>query len=288
MTWLFEPGWWSTPSVRTALLAGALVAAASAVVGVFTVIRGQSFAGHALTDVAVAGGSGAAYAGAPQLAGYLAATVLGAGAMEAIGEDRVRQRDVATGVVLGAATALAALFLYLTSTSSAVTGTTQTVLFGSLFFVPSSYLVLIAVASAAVVAIVAAIWRPLLIGSLAPELARSRGVRTGLVGAVFLATMAVAVGLSSVVVGSILSTALLIGPAASALRARASWSVTLGLSVVLGVVAAWLGVLLSYDSYDWIPSHRSVPVSACVVAVVVVEYALASLALGRGSRGRAS
>ena len=205
--------------------------------------------------------------------------------MEAIGVDRVRQRDVGTGVVLGAATSLAALFLYLTATSSAVGGAAQTVLFGSLFFVPSSYVPWIAGASLAAMAVVGAVWRPLLIGSVAPELARSRGVRTGLVGGVFLVTVAVAVGLSAVAVGSILSTALLIGPAASALRLRLRWSATVAAASCLGVVAAGLGIVLSYDSYYWSTSHRSLPVSFCIVAVVIVEYAIAPALRARPTRG---
>jgi len=56
--WILEPGLFSNGTVRTALLLGALVSVVSGVVGIFTVLRGQSFAGHALTDVATAGGSG--------------------------------------------------------------------------------------------------------------------------------------------------------------------------------------------------------------------------------------
>ena len=52
MHWLFEPGLFANHSVRTALLVGAIVAVVSAVVGIFTVLRGQSFAGHAPPAVA--------------------------------------------------------------------------------------------------------------------------------------------------------------------------------------------------------------------------------------------
>jgi zinc/manganese transport system permease protein len=57
--WLFEPGLFSSGPVHTAALIGAIVAVVSAGVGVFTVLRGQSFAGHSLADVATSGGSGA-------------------------------------------------------------------------------------------------------------------------------------------------------------------------------------------------------------------------------------
>ena len=63
MHFLFEPGFFSSTPVQTAIAIGAVAAIVSAVVGTFTVIRSQSFAGHALSDVATTGGSVAAYLG---------------------------------------------------------------------------------------------------------------------------------------------------------------------------------------------------------------------------------
>ena len=45
--------------------------------------------------------------------------------MDMIGVRRVRGRDLATGIVLGAAIGLSALFLYLGTTAGATTGATQ-------------------------------------------------------------------------------------------------------------------------------------------------------------------
>src|SRR6202034_1439059 len=123
--WVIEPGFFSSSPVRVALLLGGLIAAISSIVGVFTVLRGQSFGGHALTDVSTAGGSGALLFGMAPIAGFVAGGVLGAGVMEAVGDWRARGRDLATGIVLGAATGFAALFLYLDSTTTATTGASQ-------------------------------------------------------------------------------------------------------------------------------------------------------------------
>src|ERR1700735_3961667 len=137
-TSIFEPGFFSSDPVHTAILIGSVIAVVSAVVGVFTVLRGQSFGGHALTDVSTAGGSGALLIGMAPVAGFVVGGVVGAGVMEAIGVRRPRGRDLATGIVLGAATGLAALFLYLDSTTSATTGASQQILFGSIFVIASS------------------------------------------------------------------------------------------------------------------------------------------------------
>ena len=107
MTFLFEPGFFSSGPVHVALVIGAVSALVSAVVGVFTVVRGQSFAGHALTDVATTGGSASFFYGMSPLLGFLGAGVIGAGAMDLVGVQRLRGRDIATGVVLGVATGVA-------------------------------------------------------------------------------------------------------------------------------------------------------------------------------------
>ncbi len=134
---VFEPGFFSSQPVQVAIGLGTLTAVVSALVGVFTVVRGQSFGGHALTDVSTAGGSGALLIGMTTLAGFVAGGLIGAGAMETIGAAG-RGRDLATGVVLGAATGAAALFLYLDTTMRATTGAAQQILFGSIFVVDGS------------------------------------------------------------------------------------------------------------------------------------------------------
>ena len=124
--------------MHDALAVGAVVAITSAVVGVFTVTRGQSFAGHSLADIATTGGSGAFLIGINQFWGFLAFGAGAAAFMEMIGVQRRRGRDVATGVVLGAALGLAALFLYLGTQESSTTGASFTILFGSMFVLTPS------------------------------------------------------------------------------------------------------------------------------------------------------
>jgi len=281
---LLEPGLFSNDTVRTALVLGALVSIVSGVVGVFTVLRGQSFAGHALTDVATAGGAGASLAALSPLAGFIGGGVIGAGAMDAIGVQRVKDRDVATGVVLGAATGLSALFLYLITLQTTTTGSTQSILFGSVFTVEPSTLPDVLVLTALVLVGLAVIRRPLLMSSISPELAAARGVRLRAVGIVFMVMLAVAVGLSAIVIGSILSTALLIGPPASALRVSTRLSRALLIACAMGVAATWLGIVFAYDSYYWFGSGRGLPVSFFVVVDVLAEFVLVSLVARRRRR----
>lgn len=288
-TWIFEPGFFSSSPVHVALVIGGVVAIVSAVVGVFTVIRGQSFGGHTLTDVSTAGGSGALLLGLSPLTGFVAGGILGASAMEAIGVRQARGRDLATGIVLGASTGLAALFLYLGTTSQATTGATQQVLFGSIFIISTATIPYVAVLGGITVVLVATTYRPLVLTSVSTELAGARGIPVRTISALYMLALALAVGLSSLAIGTILSTAMLIGPPATALRLTRRMRNAIVLASVLGVFATWLGVLLAYDSYSWGSSHNGIPVSFFVVALVCVTYLLSGLGVRRRSarqRGR--
>jgi zinc/manganese transport system permease protein len=277
MHYVFEPGFFSSGPVHVALAVGAVIAITSAVVGVFTVTRGQSFAGHSLADISTTGGSGAFLVGVNQFWGFLAFGAGAAALMEMIGVQRRRGRDVATGVVLGAALGLAALFLYLATQSSSTTGASFTILFGSIFVITSSTVpALIASAVLALVTVVV-LARVLLLSSLSPDIAAARGVPVRAVGAAFLMALAISVALSAVIIGAVLSTALLVGPAATALRLAKSPVRAALTAAGLGVLAVWIGVVLAYDSYYWPPAGRGWPVSFFVVTLVVAGYLLTFL-----------
>jgi len=277
MRYIFEPGFFASGPVHVALAVGAVIAVTSAVVGVFTVTRGQSFAGHSLADIATTGGSGAVLIGINQFWGYLAFGAGAAAFMEMIGVQRRRGRDVATGVVLGAALGLAALFLYLGTQSSSTTGASFTILFGSIFVLTSSTVPALIASALLALATVVILARVLLLSSLSPDIAAARGVPVRLVGAAFLMALAVSVALSAVIIGAVLSTALLVGPAATALRLAKGPVRAMITAACFGVAAVWLGIVLAYDSYYWPPAGRGWPVSFFVVTLVVGGYLLTYL-----------
>ncbi len=286
MHWVFEPGFFSSHSVHVACAVGTIVAVDSGVVGVFTVIRGQSFAGHSLADVATAGGSGAFLVGISPLFGFVAGGVVGAGAMETIGVRRARGRDLATGIVLGASIGLAALFLYLSTTRSSTTGASQQILFGSIFSTVGSTVPIVAAFSVLCLGIMALVHRPLLLSSVSTDMAAARGVPVRIVALLYMLALALAVGLSSLAIGAILSTALLIGPAAIALRLtkRIGWAMVA--ACLSGVGAILLGVLLAYDSYYWSSTHAYWPVSFFIVVIIFLGYLATELPFVGTSKGR--
>jgi zinc/manganese transport system permease protein len=274
---LLEPGFFASEAVRVAVVVGAVAAIVSGTVGVFTVMRGQSFAGEALGDVGTTGGSGAFLIGVGPLWGFVAIGIVAAAMMEMIGIQRPRGRDLATGIVLGAGLGLAALLLYLDTTYHSTTGATVTILFGSAFAISTATIPLVALLGAAVLGIVALSYRPLLLSSVSAEMAAARGIPVRAVGVAHLLALALAVALASMTIGTILSTALLVGPAATALRLTKRPALAIAVAVLVGVGAMWLGIVLAYDSYYWPPTGTGWPVSFFVVTLIFVGYLLAGL-----------
>lgn len=278
---LIAPGFFASEPVRTAAVIGGAAAIVSGVVGVFTVIRGQSFAGEALSDVSSAGGAAAFLLGINPLSGFLLMGVLGATSMELVHVRRASERDLVTGVVTGAGLGVAALLLYVDVTSSSTTGAAVTIMFGSMFAISSAIIPLALAVGIGALLAMGVIYRPLLLSSLDPDLAAVRGVPVRLIGLLHLIVVALAVALSAITVGAILSTALLIGPAAIALNLANRPSVAIVLAAAIGVAATWGGILFAYDSYEW-TGGQGWPVSFCIVALIFAAYlVVAETPLGR-------
>lgn len=280
---LFAPGFFSSAPVHVALVAGGIAALVSGVVGAFTVLRGQSYAGHALADISVTGGSASFLIGISPLWGFAGTGVVAAGIMDMIGIRKPRGRDLATGIVRGAGLGLAALLLYWDTTRTNTTGAAITVLFGSLFTIGNAVLPLVAVLSIVALGIVLIGYRPLLLSSVSADLAAVRGIPVRVLGIACLIAIALAVSLSALTIGTILATALLVGPAATALRLTSRPGLATAIAAAIAVGTTWLGIVLAYDSFTWPPNHNGWPVSFFVVTLIFAGYLLAQLA-GRGRR----
>ncbi len=274
---LLAPGFLANGPVRIALRVGSVAAVVSAVVGLFTVVRGRSFAGHALADVSSAGGAAAFLLGMSPLFGFLAMSVAGAGVIEYADAHESHEGDVLTGIVLGVGLGLTALLLFLDMRTPGASGAAVTVLFGSMFTLARSLVPVALGAAAIAVTAIAAVYRPLLLSALLTDLAQAQGIGVRRAGFMHAVALALAVTLSALTVGAILSTALLIGPAAAALRLADRPGRALMLAASIGLAATWGGVLMAYDSFYWTPG-RGWPVSFCIVLLIGVAYLAASIA----------
>ncbi|MGE4480911.1 metal ABC transporter permease [Acidocella sp.] len=262
--------------VQMALALSGAAAFVCGALGLFTVLRGQAFAGHALADVSSAGGAAGLLFGISPLLGFLLLGIAGVGALEILQPRRAAARDEAAGILLGAGLGVTALFLHFCITGHGASGAAQTVMFGAMFSAPpgtAGWACALAALCAAVMAVIA---RPLLLASLNQDLALIAGAPVRALGVGFLLLLALGVTLAAMTVGAILATALLIGPAAVALRLARGPGMAVLLSILLGLAACWGGIVLAYLSYGWIPG-RTWPVSFFIVGLLLLFYAASGL-----------
>jgi zinc/manganese transport system permease protein len=229
-----------------AYLAAAIVAVMAGATGYFLVLRGQSFAGHALGHIGFAGATGAILLGLPALPGLIVVTTAGGMAMGLLGE-KLAERDVGIGLVLAASLGLGLLFLGFFTGSAAQA---VSLLFGNVLGVDWSMLWVMAAAAAVTLSGLAVLSRPLLFASLQPELAAARGLPMRLLSVAFLGLVGLAVAVSAQVVGVLLVFSLLVGPAAVAQRLTVRVPRGVALAVGLALAEGVGGVTLAFYT-DW-------------------------------------
>ncbi|WP_100488511.1 metal ABC transporter permease [Sporolactobacillus pectinivorans] len=279
MGFVFAPGFFENAQVLNALWMGGIVAVLSGVMGVFVVLRGQSFAGHAISDF---GGAGAAITflfGVNTLWGFLIFGLLSAMGVEAIG-NQAKERDIATGIVLSVALGLESLFLFLDTSFTGQASAPMMILFGSVFLINTATMPVLAVLTLAAAVTLSIIFRPLLFSSIDSELAMTHSIPVRLIRFIFIILMALVVEESSLVIGALLSTALLIGPAATAMRLTKKIGYAMLCAAILGMFSMWAGIVLAYDSFHWPPFGRGWPVSFFVCILILVSYLLTRLPHG--------
>jgi zinc/manganese transport system permease protein len=256
--------------IQNAFLAGTIVALVTAVVGYFVVLRAQAFASESIAEIGFAGSTGGPLFGLTSLIGMFILTILSALGMGALGE-RVRGRDVETGMVLAFALGLGVLFTSLYASGKNAVATVSA-LFGSILSVNRGDVLTTLISGIVVLFLLAVLFRPLLFASIDPEVAQTRGVPIRLLSIMFLVLLAVTIAMAIQVVGVLLVFALLIAPAASAGRLTHRPLTTIVLSIVLGLGITWIGLILTI-----VGTGRYLPASFYIATLATFTYFIAVL-----------
>jgi zinc/manganese transport system permease protein len=227
-----------------ALRAGTIVAIVAGAVGYLMVLRQQSFAGHTMALVGFPGAAGAIWLGIDPAYGFYGFCVAAALVIAAI-PGSPRQESAAIGTVQSFA--LAAGMLFVSLYHGFQSGLTN-LLFGTIVGVTDSQVRTLFIAAVVALVALGVLGRRLLFATVDVEAARARGVPTRLVGAAFLVLLGVAAAGTSQVTGSLLVFALLVAPAATAVRLTANPVLGVITSVVVAIAVTWLGEGVAYFS----------------------------------------
>jgi zinc/manganese transport system permease protein len=246
--------------------AGTIVAIVAGAIGYFVVLRGSAFAAHALSHIGFAGATGAVVLSLNPIFGLLAFT-LGAGAAIGALGNRLRSRDVTIGIVLAWTLGLGVLFI---SLYRGYATEAYALLFGEILGISSNDVVVTLVAGVITLVAVVAIYRPLLFSSVDEDLAAAKGVPVTALSVAFMAILAVAVTEAVQVVGVLLIFALIVTPAAIAVRFTSRPALAIATGIALALAFTWLGLTIAFYS-----PH---PVSFFITTLAFATYLGARLA----------
>jgi len=224
--------------------AGTIVAIVAGAIGYFVVLRGSAFAAHALSHIGFAGATGAGVLSLNPIVGLLAFT-LGSGVVIGALGNRVRGRDVTIGIVLAWTLGLGVLFI---SLYRGYATEAYALLFGQILGISSGDVAVTLVAGIVTVVGLVAVYRPLLFSSVDEELASAKGVPVTALSIGFMAILAVAVTEAVQVVGVLLIFALIVTPAAIAVRFTSRPPTAILIGVLLALAFTWLGLSIAFFS----------------------------------------
>ncbi len=227
--------------VSNAVWAGAALGIVGGLIGVFVMQRDMAFAVHGISELSFAGAAAALLIGADVVTGSIVGSIVAAGLIGWLGA-RARDRNSIIGVLMPFGLGLGILFLSLYDGRS---GNRFSLLTGQIVSVQSEQVGgLIVISTLALVALLL-IWRPLRFDSLDPQSAAARGVPTRAVSLGFMLLLGLVVAVAVHIIGALLVMALLVTPAAAAMRIT-SGPLALPLwAALFGVVSAVGGILLA-------------------------------------------
>ena len=227
--------------VRNSIFAGAILGVVGGLVGVFVMKRDLAFAVHGVSELSFAGAAAALLLGVNVVAGSIAGSLIAALLIGVLGT-RARDRNSIIGVLMPFGLGIGILFLALYKGRSA---NKFGLLTGQIVSVDNPQLAMLVIVSIAVIVALVVIWRPLTFTSVDPEVARAKGLPVTGISLMFMVLLALATAISIQIVGALLVLALLVTPAAAAMRVTSSPVLTPVLSVLFAVLSVVGGILLS-------------------------------------------
>lgn len=267
--WLIDP--FQADMVLRALVAGVIAACLCSLVGCWVLLRRSVFLGEAMTHGMLPGVAVAALLGMSLMVGGLVAALVMAFGVAAIGRSSKLSSDTSIGLLL---VGMLALGVIVVSRSQSFAVDLTGFLFGDVFAVRTTDLVILAAALLLTFIAVIAGHRAFVAVTFDPRKAATLGLRPQLAIPALTVLMAVAMVASFHVVGTLLVLGLLVAPPAAALMWARSIPRVMLLSAVIGSAAVYLGLLISW--------HAGTAGGATIAGVaVLLFFASAALAFMR-------
>lgn len=261
--WIVEP--FQYPFMVNALLASLLIAGTCGVIGSYVVLRRLAFIGDALAHTALPGVVIAYVYGWSLVSGALAAGILTAFGISWMTKKSSLREDTAIGVIF---TAMFALGILLMSKLQSFRDLSH-ILFGNILGVQSQELWLMSGVALVVLICLVLFHKELELTSFDGLHAEVIGIHSDRLRTMLLVLLAFTIVTSIQVVGVVLTSALLVTPAAAASFIATDLRRMMVAAAVIGAISAFIGLLISY--------HFAVATGAAIVLTCTAIFGLLAL-----------
>jgi ABC-type Mn2+/Zn2+ transport system permease subunit len=251
--------------------AAVIVGALCALVGCYVVLRSMAFMGDAMAHAILPGIAIAYLLSGNLLIGALIAAIAVALGIGFFSQGGAIKEDTAIGILFSAALALGVALI---SSIRTYAVDLSHILFGNVLGVSPSNLWLIGSLAAAVILTVVIFYRPFLVVTFDPVLAKTLRMPTGLLRNLMLILLSVTIVISLQTVGIGLVAAMLVTPAAAAYMLTRRLPVMMAFSILFGVFSGIIGLYLSY--------YLNIASGASIVLVATLIFLLAFFLSPRG------
>ena len=260
-------GYFQFPFVRYALIAGVLIALCSSLLGVTLVLKRFSFIGDGLSHVAFGAMAIAAVLSVKtELIVVLPVTVLCAVLLLKTGTNARIKGDAALAMLSVGSMACGYLLLNMFSASANVSGDVCSTLFGStsILTLTQTDVWMCVIMSALVILTYVLFYNKIFAVTFDENFARATGVNASAYNLLIAVITAVIIVLAMNLVGALLTSALMIFPALSAMRVFHTFRQVVLCSAVVAVISSAAGILISIV--------LSSPVGATIVVVGLIVF----------------
>ena len=257
------------------MIAATLAGALCGILGVFVVLRGMSYIGHGLSHAVFGGAAASAVMSINFFVGAGVWGIVSGVLIGRIARKKILGADAAIGIVTTASFAggIALLNRYGQARKSI-----EAVLFGSVLGVSWVDIAAITAVTLLVLSVVLVAYRSLLYATFDPQVAVVSGERVAFIEVMLMVMLSVTILVTMRVIGTLLISALLVIPAATARMITNSFGRMLLLSPVLGSTSCLVGMNLSY--------HLDTSAGATIILVSAAAFTATYLLAGRRARVR--
>lgn len=255
--------------MRNAFTAGLFLSILCPSIGLFLVLKRYSMIGDTLSHSSFAGVAIGLVIGYNPILTALVFTTICAVLIEFLRGYFKKYSELVMNIILTLSLGIAIILVSTGKTSVKV----SSYLFGSILTVSPEDIILIIIASIVCLLILGILYKKLLYVTFDEEGARIAGINVKLINYLFTIVVGVTISMSIRIMGILVISSIIVIPVAAAMQFRQNFFKTMIISIILGIVDVFLGLMFSFR-YDSAPGGT---IALTTVVTLVIAIILGSI-----------